>query len=87
MSNDISIVDVIDEARKSAPLTYAELQKENEELKRECVAARSIIDTLQWKLDATIAVLKKNYNADICFDIADISFGEENEKEDDENGL
>ena len=38
MSNDISIVDVIDEARKSAPLTYAELQKENEELKRECVA-------------------------------------------------
>ena len=84
MSTDISIVDVIDEAGKSAPLTYAELQKENEELKRECVAARSIIDTLQWKLDAAIAVLKKNYGADIYFDIP---IDEENEKEDDENGL
>lgn len=84
MSTDISIVDVIDEARKSAPLTYAELQKENEELKRECVAARSIIDTLQWKLDAAIAVLKKNYGADIYFDIP---IGEENGKEENEDGL
>jgi hypothetical protein len=80
MSTDISIVDVIDEARKSAPLTYAELQKENEELKRECVAARSIIDTLQWKLDCALALLKQN-------DGAEIRFVGENGKEEGENGL
>ena len=84
MSTDISIDHVNHQPRKSAPLTYAELQKENEELKRECIAAGSIIDTLQWKLDSVIAVLKKNYGADIYFDIP---IGEENGKEENEDGL
>lgn len=44
MSDSANLVDIIDQQKKSAPPTYAELQRENEKL-------RAVLDQVRWERD------------------------------------